>query len=252
MYIEKDFFTKRRLEQLAVWPDLRSIEELGKYCYIPLDIPKIESPQLVKWFFEECKPTYRLQPDIASPSKGGTNFDTIDILPTGESVDKHTDAWSLNLRNDFLDLFPDVFDQIMEYFPFKKLTRLRMWSSNKKVTYHRDHTIFVDYPSSFRIMLFDENPIQTLKIYPSLPGESIESNHKFILPRFENTNSFVWNNLRVKHGSNFDPIYRKILFILDRYELDIDRYKQLIKQSLDKYQNHSLVDVNPLSSYIHI
>jgi hypothetical protein len=126
-----------------------------------------------------------------------------------------------------------------------------MWSSNKEVTYHRDHTIFVDYPSSFRIMLFDENPNQTLKIYPSLPGEIIEPDHKFILPRVKNTNSFVWNNLRIKHGSDFDPTYRKILFILDRYELDINRYKQLIQRSITKYQNYALLDSNPISSYIH-
>ncbi len=250
--LEKEFFTKRRNEQLSVWPEYKKLEQWGKYCYVPLDIPKFENQKLVDWFNNKKKPIYKISPDIASEKYDITNFEAVDVLPTGESEEQHTVIWTLNTQQNFLSIFPDVYEQIMTYFPFKSITRMRFWSSTKNILYHKDHTIFTDNPSSFRIMLYDENPNQTLGLVPSLPDVPSDMKNIFLLPRIENTNSFVWNNLRVKHGSDYDPAYRKILLIIDRYDLDIKKYNNLMEKSINKYKEFTMVSENKLVDYINL
>jgi hypothetical protein len=213
--IEKNYFTDKRNQQFTFFPNNKQLEIWGKYCYIPLDIPKIQSQNMVEWFNEKKKPIYKITSDISTKSIGFSNFDSIDVLPTGESEKKHRDsvAWDLNIQKNFVDLFPDVYKKIMEYFPFKSLDRIRIWSSTKDVGYHRDDYKYTDNPESFRLMLYDENPNQTLGLVTSLPDTNLNKDNIFLLPRIEDTNSFVWNNLRTKHGSVHDSRYKKIILI---------------------------------------
>jgi hypothetical protein len=250
--LEKEFFTKRRNEQLSVWPKNKGLEQWGKYCYIPLDIPKFENQGLVDWFNNKKKPIYKISPDISSAKYDVTNFEAVDVLPTGESEEQHTVVWTLNLQQDFLTLFPDIYDQIMTYYPFKSLIRMRFWSSTKNILYHRDHTIFTDNPSSFRIMLYDENPDQTLGLIPCIPDTPTDLENIHLLPKINDTNSFVWNNLRVKHGSLYQPPYRKILMILDRYDLDISKYHKLIERSVEKYNNYVLTCDRSIEEFVNL
>jgi hypothetical protein len=212
MTLEKDFFTNKRLEQLSIYPDLSFTEKWGQYCLIPLDIPKFDHPELVRWFFDVSKPTYKISADIANNRTGVTNFDAVDILPTNEKDQQ--DIWTLNVRQDFMTDFKHVYEKIMTHFPFKSISRIRLWSSTKNVIFHRDHTKFVDFPGAFRIVLYDENPEQTLSLIPSLPDSHDSLLEKFAIPKLSNTNSYVWNNLRTKHGSVFVPGFRKIIIII--------------------------------------
>lgn len=246
---EKDFFTQKRKEQLNRWPELSVLEQWGKYFFVPLNIPKIENPQLVDWYFKNCKPTYKLEKDIANPFTNVSAFDSIDVIPHNE--EQH-DIWSLNLKPEFMIEFKDVYDQLLEYFPFKKINRIRLWSSTSAISYHRDHTRFVDFPGAFRIMLYDENPQQTLGIMQSDPEESFNFKQRFLIPRLPDTNSYVWNNLRSKHGSTYSKEFKKILIILDRYELDVPRYEELMKKSIDKYQDYSFIDNKEIKHYINL
>lgn len=245
---EREFFTQRRKEHLDIWPELTLAEKYGQYCLIPLDIPKFDCPSLVDWFFKKCQPSYKVSVDVASNRVGHTNFETIDVLPTNET--NQQDIWTLNVQQDFMIDFRDVYDSIMEYFPFKSLSRIRFWSSTTNISYHRDHTKFVDFPGAFRIMLHDENPQQTLNLIQSLPDTPDNMSSLFPIPRLVDTNSYVWNNLRTKHGSTFQPGFRKIIVILDRYDIDIERYDDLIVRSIKKYQENCLTSLRNKDEYL--
>lgn len=245
---EYNFFTERRRWQLTGWDSrMPEVERWGNYCYTPLDIPRIESTDLVEWFFENSKPTVKLKEDIANKDTGIPVFNSIDIFPSGK-ID-NMEYWSINNRPDFLIKFKNIQDQIMEYFPVKEITQMRMWSSNMNIMWHRDHTRFTDNPNSFRIMLHDENPEQTLGVVKALPDSYLNLNDKFLIPRLPETNSFAWNNLRTKHGSSHNPAYRKILIIIERYNLDIDKYHNLMERSVEKFKEHVLTCNLPTSVY---
>lgn len=246
--IERKFFTDRRKENLEVCPDLLETEKWGNHCLVPLDIPRLVFPNLIDWFFQNSAPTYKIAKDIANNYTGSTAFDAIDVLPTNE--DEQADIWTLNIRQDFMIDFKKEYDQIMSYFPFKSISRIRFWSSTKNIMFHRDHTKFVDFPGAFRIILYDENPVQTLNLIHSLPDEPDEMSTSFSIPRLETTNSYAWNNLRTKHGSIFVPGYRKIIIILDRYDIDIDRYEDLLIRSIDRYQNDCLISSRQKNEYL--
>ena len=250
MILEKDVFTERRLDQLKYNPDLLGTEQWGKYCYVPLDIPKYEYPELVDWYFSEAKPIYKLKPDIANSKYGMTNFDSVDVFLTGK-VEDH--IWTtVNPQQNFLTLFPELVERLYKEFPLKSIDRLNIWSSNRDVPYHRDHTSCVDYPSGFRIMLYDSNPIQTLGLAERIPDQPNEELfYKFLIPKLPDTNSFVWNNLRTQHGSFFIQGFRKIILIIDKYELDINRYHDLMERSIKKYQNNLMISKKLLSDFVH-
>jgi hypothetical protein len=246
--IEKEFFSGKRFEQLKYWPELAELEKWGKYCLIPLDIPRFEYPALVEWFFHESKPTYKIKDDIAYKGTGQTAFDSIDVI-SDNNLDQE-DVWSLNLKQEFMTDFRCVYDRILADFPFKSLSRIRMWSSTKDIMYHRDHTKFIDFPGAFRIMLYDQNHYQTLSLIESLPDTKGNIYNRFPIPRMLDTNSFVWNNLRTKHGSKFIPGFRKIVIILDRYEIDIERYNTLIEKSVVKYKKNCLISQKSKNEYL--
>lgn len=248
---EKDFFTSKRNELLKNNPELIKAEQWGKYCYVPLDIPKFDCPDIVEWFFQNNKPTTKISADIATDYTGGKpTFDAVDIMPTGDT--NQDDIWSLNVRQDFLTTFPDFYNKIIEYFPFKRIHRIRLWASKENVIYHRDHTKFLDCPGAFRIMLHDTNPISTLSLIDTLPDSPNDFGTLFRLPRINDTNCFAWNNLRTKHGSMFNTNYRKIVVILDRWDLDIDKYIDLMSRSVAKYDNYTMQSKRNLTDYVNI
>lgn len=250
MMNEKEFFTVKRAELLARTPELLKAEKWGGYCYLPLDIPRFECPEIVEWFFQHSKPTVKVSADIATNNTGGNStFNAIDVMPTGETV--QDDIWTLNVRQDFLTTFPEFYNKIMEHFPFKEIHRMRLWESKENVIFHRDHTKFLDCPGAFRIMLYDTNPVSTLSLIDSLPDAANNFNSLFRLPRITETNCFAWNNLRTKHGSMFNSNYRKIVVILDRWELDIDKYLDLMTRSVSKYANYAMVSNRSIGEYIN-
>ncbi len=59
--VEKTYLTQQRQQQLEKEPYLKVLEQWGNYCYVPLDIPRIEYPEVVEWFFDRCKPTSKVR-----------------------------------------------------------------------------------------------------------------------------------------------------------------------------------------------
>jgi len=247
--LEKEVFSARRLEQLKYNPELITTEQWGNHCCVPLDIPRYDYPEIVSWFFDKAKPVYKLKSDIANPEYGMTNFDSVDIFIT-DKIEDH--IWSVNPQQEFLTLFPNIVERILKDFPLKSIRKLILWSSHKHVRFHRDHTKFVDYPSSFRIMLYDENPIQTLSLEECLPDQKSTMVNQFAIPRLTDTNSFVWNNLRTQHGSFFLPNFRKIILIIDWYELDVPRYHELLERSVVKYNNRIMFSDKNLNDFVNL
>lgn len=270
--MEKKIFSKRRLDILQQHQDLINAEKWGKYCYLPLDIPKFKNSTLVDWFFHNAKPSIRSDIETVKKfydsisdvevfenyykantknlnNKNYSLYDSVDVV-LESSIESKYQMWTSNIRNEFLDLFDDFYKQILYYFPFKKLKSFRIWSSTNEFPLHRDiHENFVDFPNLFRIMLYDTNPKSTLYVNNVLPGEK-NTNKNFYIHRLDETNSFAINNLRVKHGSNFDSSHKKILILLDNYEIDNDRLDDLMQKSVTKYQDKCLVDLRCVSEYV--
>lgn len=246
--LEREFFRSKREEFIINSPELIQLEKYGQYCLVPLDIPRFVQPELVKWFFEESKPSYKISPDVATDITGYSKFNTVDVMPLNES--NQQDVWSLNIRQDFMIDFKDFYEEIMYYLPFKTISRIRLWSSTEPISFHRDQTKFLDFPGAFRIVIHDENPFQTLSLIDTLPDSTEDLSSNFFIPRLKTTNSYVWNNLRTKHGSTFKTGFRKIVIILDRYELDISKYQALLDRSIKKYENYCLTSQRLLKDYI--
>lgn len=252
---EKEYLTSLRTPHIKHFPKWKELEEMyGKYCYIPLDIPVFKDDKLVDWFFENRKPVYKQQPDIATKNTSvGTDyvaFESVDIFPSTEQQKRQRGIWTLNERHDFIEKFNHVYEQIMDTMPFTKIQTMSMWSSYANIPFHRDQTKFLDLPKAFRIMLYDENPTQTLNLIEVLPDQQDNFSNMFTLPRVAETNTFVWNNLRVKHGSTYKQGYRKILIIIDYYGIDLDKYQLLLDRSISKYKQHCLISTNPLDKFV--
>jgi len=71
------------------------------------------------------------------------------------------------------------------------------------------------------------------------------------VPKAPNTNSWVWNNLRVKHGSVYTPGYKKILVIATGI-LNIEKYEEVIDNSITTYKDYCVVSENSLGNYINV
>jgi hypothetical protein len=248
---EKEIFSQSRDHQIKRQDRIEEIEQWGKYCYVPLDIPRFNEQKFINYFFERAQPIRKLKTDVSSSSTPGySNFDSVDV----EFDNRYPGLgiWHENFQNDFLDHFQDFYNKIMEYFPFRSISKFAFWSSNNQIQYHRDQSRFTDNPNSFRIMLHDENPIQTLGIVETLPDQLLDQSNRFMIPRLAETNSFAWNNLRTKHGSTFDYKHRKILLMIDRYELDVDRYHDLMRRSVEKYADQVLVSNRDITDFVNL
>lgn len=247
---EQTFFTDSRNKLLKDQPELIELENLwSKYCFVPLDLPVYDYPEINKWFWEQSTPIRKIEEDIASRNTGDVNFDGINVYPNGDMT--IPDVWTANPKQEFLGLFPELLERIMDEFPFKTIPSLKFWSSNKHIHFHRDHSEFTDYPTSFRIMLSDDNPNQTLKLIETLPNKDPDYSSMFTIPRIPETNSFVWNNLRTKHGSTYTPEYRKLLLIIGKVKLDIKKYNDLMERSVSKYKDFTLTSIRTSTDYLN-
>ena len=220
----------------------------GKYCFTPLAVPRIHDPKIHDWFMTNKKSIVKLKPDIAGDTYGESNFESIDLYE-GESPNN---VWSSNPYPNFKIEFKDFYDQLMDQLPFKRITACSFWSSTKLISPHRDQTVFVDLPLSFRVMLYDNNPEETLWVKECLPGEFSfdQPKDKFILPRIADTNSFAWNNLRVIHGSDRVPEYFKILLIINFVDIDWFKYYRLLERSVELYQEHTLISTYTQDAFL--
>jgi hypothetical protein len=250
-------FSQLRLEQINSYPSttrtaiLNCEHRWGQLLYTPLAIPKFYDETLVDWYFENAKPVFKIKQDVATPSVGHSGFVSVNVYPDG--VPKDTGIWTANDKSEWIYKFPKVYQQIMDTLPIKKIKSLQMWSSTNKVAPHTDHSTFIDCPLSFRIMLYDENTSPTLALQESLPDSDWEVSRHFLCEFPEDTHSFVWNNLRTKHGSVYKPGYRKILAIIQNIDVDWIKLDRLLDNSVSTFDTkYQLKSSRPITDFVNL
>lgn len=230
----------RRSQLKTFYPEgsseIERLEQLyGKYLYLPFDVPVIKFNDLAKfkdWWKVHNRPITKTKDDLSGAgAKGYTNWDAVDIVNEGEST------WTKHLVPEFDLEFPEIKQQVLEYFPIKQMAGLVIWSNNKSIPEHRDHAAALDLPISFRVMLEDENPESTMEVCEN-SLEPFGYDEYFRLPRLPETNSFGWNNLRTMHRSSFDPLHRKWLMIL-HCSVKEKEFEDLMERSIAKFGQHA-------------
>ena len=248
---EKELFTKYR--NIFITEETKSVEDWQEYAYIPLDIPRFDKPKIVDWFYRNKKETKKLNHTPLNPSIAEVGFNTAEIYYNGSSVLSRRTARfrTINERPDFIEEFPDFYDQILEVFPFKSFNYLMFLNSIADIEFHRDQETMFDGPSQVRIMMHDTNPTPKLGFVEVKPNEIPNLSNIHYETRLPETNSLVWNNLRVKHGSYYDPNYKKLILGILDYELDMPRFHDLMKRSVEKYKEYAMIVSGPTSNYVN-
>jgi len=258
---EKEYFTKERLLSLSIWNEkierIKHLEnKFGNICLTPLDVPKIQSinhEKFVSWFYKNCKPSIKQNPDVATKAVGYSKFKSIDLIP--DNFDTKNRVWSKNPISNFHKLWPDLWEQMHEYLPFECIKGFTIWNSTDDILPHRDPGIFTDFPVSFRILLNDNDPNINLFVGECFPNADLFN--LSVSKGFNNkldTNCLTWNNLRTVHWSKKTIGYDKILLIMLPWvnKINLDKYEQLIEKSLVKYQQQILKSKSPLDNWIDI
>lgn len=231
----------RNREAIRFWKstEYNELEKAyGNYLFVPLDIPVIQANDqqaFLEFFHANSAPTNRIKEELAGSPSNVTVFKTIDSHPKNGS-------WSRNYVADLFSNFSEILEQIYEYYPIDPATlNFALWSSQLNVDPHRDVSAMIDMPINFRLKLFDNNPFETLKLHLSPVDKKVDTIYRFRLP--EDTNSFVWNNLRLKHSSVKLTGYEKILMIIyTNYNLDMNKFIDLLDRSISKYKDSLIVD----------
>jgi hypothetical protein len=242
-----------RKDQISTYfnndPKITELEKrFGKYLFVPLALPIFELPDqqhFLSWWSTHQQVVSKIKEDIVVKEYGFKGFESVDIL------NKFNEEWeSNNQTTSFVKEFPKLYQQFFDQLPCKELMRITMWSSIRDIPEHRDNAEFIDLPGSFRIKLYDENPSESLYIfentlapYNNYPAQA--------LPTLTRTNSFVWNNLRTKHGSIYNPQYKKIIALIIGL-VDIEKYEALLTTSINTFGSQCIISNNSITNYVNI
>lgn len=223
-------------------------KKFGKYLLMPLALPVFDIPDqehFLSWWNSKCTNPTKLQGDVVMKGYGFQPFEAVDLLHTIGS------DWDQNLQTEsFKQEFPMLHQQFFDQIPCSKILNITLWSSIKSLPEHKDSTEYIDIPAAFRIKLYDENPEETLFVFDN-PLRPYEIGEAKALPRLPGSNSYVWNNLRVKHGSTYDPKYKKILAVVAGIP-DPIRYETLLDTSINMYNQHCLISDYSIENYVNI
>jgi hypothetical protein len=253
---EKQRFTNSRKNNdwIVQNGNIRELEEKwGRYCFLPLDIPPLsEAKKITDWYFNYARPVHKIRSDIATDYTGGlSSFNSINVNLFPEPRE-NLGIWEEVIDHDFLNEFPKFTEELHSIFPYNKILCYNFWQSIRPISFHRDEQDFRDFPSSFRSIIYDENPDPTLYVKEYLPDAEDPVPSKSIqIPRIDGAPNFVWNNLRTKHGSSYDSKFRKIILIIHASpDIDFKRYDELMERSLSKYSKHALVSDHSINDFI--
>lgn len=247
------YISSNRKHQIETYfnndPKILEVErKFGKYLLVPLALPVFEVPDrehFMHWWKKYAIRPTKQKGDYVASVTGYSPFESIDL------VQKIGDDWNLNLQTDnFKKEFPHLWQQFNEFLPFDKILSLTLWSSFTEFKEHRDPGELIDIPMSVRIMLYDTNPEETLYIYDN-PTKPYNCEDIVQVARAPGTNSRAWNNLRVKHGSVYDPRYKKIMAITTGV-VNPERYEQLMTTSINTYKDYCVVSKYSLENYVNI
>jgi hypothetical protein len=220
--------------------------DYGKYCYVPLAVPVINDERIVDWFNQHRQAIIKMKPDIADQNFGYSLFNSINVCLDDRYLAKNP-IWSDNQYPNFKQDFPHFYQQMMDCLPLAQIPRFSFWNSTRPIEPHRDHSYLVDMPNSFRIMIYDENPIETLYVYEN--ADDYNGDKKYV-DRLAETNSFVWNNLRVEHGSDYLSGYSKILLLINDFIPNYKKYREVMEKSISTYRDHLVVSAHQLEDFI--
>ena len=219
----------------------------GKYLYVPLALPIFELPNsdhFFSWWKDNMAITKKLDDDVVMKGYGITPFETVDII-----TEIGNQWWETNNKQEsFKKEFPHLWQQFHDYIPIKIL-RLTFWSSRHEIQEHRDSAEMVDLPASMRIMLYDNNPEETLYVLDN-PLSPYVTEKAEMLKRAPGTNSFAWNNLRCKHGSVYNPGHKKVLAFAAGI-FDVQKYGDLLERSVNTYKDYCITSKYSIENYLN-
>lgn len=196
---------------------------------VPLALPKIVPSDWDKWFkvWEENK---KFVPKIKSThNKGQPLWFGFDIyVKDGADVDHITSYHCKNVNCP--ELFPSLFDNI-DKFPMD-IDCIRVLQSHFRVDPHHD-SLSPLRAHSIRTMLLDTNskPIW----YYILPN-----NEKIYLQLPEETNTWYYNDLTLKHGTDYTHGQFKQLIVYFG-KIKEQKLAEMLEDSVSKYRNLSII-----------
>jgi hypothetical protein len=249
----RDHLTHQRRDQIknVFNSDPRLFEaekKYGKYLLVPLALPIFEVPDsdhFMYWWKKYAIRPVKQHGDYVASGTGYSPFESIDL------VQKVGNDWNLNLQTDnFKQEFPYLWQQFYDQLPCDDLLVINLWSSVQPFTEHRDSAEMIDAPNSFRIKLYDENPEETLFVFDN-PITPYRCEEPVFFPRIPTTNSYMWNNLRVKHGSVYVPGYKKVLAVIVGL-VNPDRYESLMKKSIETYSEYCVQSNYNIENYVDV
>jgi hypothetical protein len=273
----KENVTRIRSEQIKKFSSDDVYTELekayGKYLYVPYAIPKIEAKNrldFLHFYFTNAKNIKRNDTWKNWQDLSNENDKKLDAASAEKRVSPSRSITSrippgtrdTNFVPEIYEKFPEIFEQVNEYLPFIDIDTFSwtMWSTNREVVAHRDYGndfgSQLDAPVNIRIKLFDSNPEETLFLSHFSTDEKPKQN--IIVPG--DTNTFAWNNLRLKHGSSYSDQHKKILMIVSQSNLsrmlvgkNLNRFTDLLDKSIHRYHNYLFVDTKTsVSDYLNL
>jgi hypothetical protein len=134
--------------------------------------------------------------------------------------------WKLPYLN-YMEIFPNVLDDLHAAFPWAEIEMCRLWMSNMPIPWHRDHT---REAGALRAMIYNENTKPTFKVFHPNGGM-----HFVDLP--EDSNTFIYNNSTCFHGSDREEGVNKIILLTIHRIKDRDLLNDHLSKSAEKYPN---------------
>lgn len=203
---------------------------------LPLDLPKFE-PDSWDTFWHiwnrDTRQYKRLLKDSAGNNSSIPHWEGF----SWEWTDQHQKMFDVHC-GDYSNDFPILKKKLEEHLPFT-IVRILFQSNLKEIPLHQDGNPLTDhlsYATSFRTLIYDENDRETFYINHS----GMKPTDRFYMQLPEGTNSFVYNNPKVRHAADYFS-KRKILMHFVVKDFDEDRWFKLLESSYEKYKGISLI-----------
>lgn len=220
-------------------------QEFGKYLLVPLDLPNFIPANLAPWFYENAELICKKDTALDGQASDIPIYYAVDVVY--DDVKNVNSAMQLQVNEDFKSVFPDFKSLLEETLPISNLKHVKFWSSVREIPLHRDSAAIFDFPLGFRTYVDNTNINETLYVREAPFDEAPKE--RIYIPRHANASSFVWNNLRVKHGSDYFPEHRKMLMIVNRFELDVQRYRDIMRRSIERFKDTAYEATSSVESF---
>lgn len=270
---ERQFTSEMRQQHLIhaaeTWnTDINTIlkyeEKFHRIQYIPLDSALDSIPEeFANFFFENSTVNSSHFEDYdklyyGMYKKHTTDFNTKHSIPNKElsSFDLH-------------DIHTEMMKSITEGLPFDKINSYTILSNNKPVPKHRDYYYYLSLPISFRVVLYNENTVNTQTFYDYIPTNEKLEKDKFIdfdsevwdngytgrtaVYDWNSSPFFTYNNLTIKHGADKIADKRKIVMVVKMTNvINWDKFDDLIQRSAKRFKNDGFFTDKPLEEYVDL